>query len=223
MLRVPAEGRGEALAVFSAEWFARGYLLTEALGGGWHARAYAPGALISLLTGPGAGIGWVAFDPRPGSGGTEAPNVMPRESFVDYLRGFALRPRCGEESEARRGDVERRRSEGDREVAWPRPLALPSPLVVSGTKRACGWRWPSGGVFLQEVSTVWEKLFGGDRLPRAKVDAVVAVIDRYLSEEARLRGLQSERQTIHPKDLPPDKRRALIEEVFAILGDTGKK
>ncbi len=58
---------------------------------------------------------------------------------------------------------------------------------------------------------------------RANVDAVVRVIDRYLSEEARLRGLQSERQTIHPRNLPPGKRRALIEEVFAILGERRKE
>jgi hypothetical protein len=70
---------------------------------------------------------------------------------------------------------------------------------------------------------MWNKLFGsGDGLPREKVDAVVRVVDRYLSEEAELRGLQTEKQTIHPRDLPPDKRRALIEEVFAILGETGK-
>jgi hypothetical protein len=48
---------------------------------------------------------------------------------------------------------------------------------------------------------MWNKLFGGgDRLPRAKVDAVVAVIDRYLSEEAELRGLRGEKQSIHPRD-----------------------
>jgi hypothetical protein len=64
---------------------------------------------------------------------------------------------------------------------------------------------------------------GGDELPRAKVDALVRVIDRYLSEEARLRGLQSERQTIHSRDLPPGKLRALIEEVFAILGERRKE
>jgi hypothetical protein len=65
---------------------------------------------------------------------------------------------------------------------------------------------------------MWSKLFGGsDGLPREKVDAVVHVIDRNLAEEAELRRLQSEKQTIHPRGLPPDKRRALIEEVFAIL------
>jgi hypothetical protein len=71
---------------------------------------------------------------------------------------------------------------------------------------------------------MWNKLFGGgDRLPRERVDAVVRVVDRYLSEEAELRGLQTEKQTIHPRDLPPDKRRALMEVVFAILGETGKR
>ena len=74
------------------------------------------------------------------------------------------------------------------------------------------------------MTAIWGKLFGvGDALPREKVDAVVRVVDRYLSEEAELRRLQTEKQTIHPRDLPPDKRRALIEEVFAILGETGKR
>ena len=71
---------------------------------------------------------------------------------------------------------------------------------------------------------MWNKLFGGgDGIPREKVDAVVRVIDRYLGEEAKLRGLQTGKQTIHPRDLPPDKRRALIEEVYTILEDNGKK
>jgi hypothetical protein len=44
---------------------------------------------------------------------------------------------------------------------------------------------------------------GGDRLPHGRVDVVLRVVDRYLSEEAKLRGLQSGTQTIHPRDLPP--------------------
>jgi hypothetical protein len=76
----------------------------------------------------------------------------------------------------------------------------------------------------KEVTTMWSKLFGGGvGLPREKVDAVVHVIDRYLAEEDELRRLKSEKQTIHPRDLPPEKRRALIEEVFAILADTKTK
>lgn len=71
---------------------------------------------------------------------------------------------------------------------------------------------------------MWSKLFGGgDDLPRERVDAVVRVVDRCLSEEAELYGLRSEKQTIHPRDLPPGKRRALIEEVFAMLGENEKR
>lgn len=84
VLRVPAGGRGETLAVFSAGWAARGYLFAEAPGGGWHAKACGPDELISLLAGPCARAEWVALDPRPGHRG-EAVNVMPREGFVDYL------------------------------------------------------------------------------------------------------------------------------------------
>ena len=79
-----------------------------------------------------------------------------------------------------------------------------------------GRRNRANGDAREGVTTMWNKVFGG-RLSRAKVDAVVRVIDRHLSQEAELRGLRGERQTIHPRDLPPDKRRALIEESFAIL------
>ena len=70
---------------------------------------------------------------------------------------------------------------------------------------------------------MWSRLTrGGDGLPRDKVDAVVRLIDRYLAEEANLRNLQSDKQTIHPRDLPPPKREALIEEIFEILKDPRK-
>jgi hypothetical protein len=56
------------------------------------------------------------------------------------------------------------------------------------------------------------------------IDAAVGrVIDRYLAEGSKLRRLQTEKQTIHPRDLPPHKRRALIEGEFTILGETGKR
>ena len=55
---------------------------------------------------------------------------------------------------------------------------------------------------------MWSRLTrGGDGLPREKVDAIVRLIDQYLAEEASLRNLQSDKQTIHPRDLP-DKREA---------------
>lgn len=86
VLRVPLQGKGETLPVFSAAEAARGYLFAEAPGGGWYVRACTPGELISILAGPCAGVGWVALDSRPGRRGeADAPNVIPRENFVDYL------------------------------------------------------------------------------------------------------------------------------------------
>lgn len=86
VLRVPSEGRGQVLPVFTAGWAARGYLFAEAPGGGWYVRACSPGELVSLLVGLCAGVGWVALDPTPGRfGGGGAANAMPRENFVDYL------------------------------------------------------------------------------------------------------------------------------------------
>jgi hypothetical protein len=71
---------------------------------------------------------------------------------------------------------------------------------------------------------MWSRLTrGGDGLPREKVDAVVRLIDRYLAEEGQLSNLQSDKQTIHPRDLPPQRREELINEIFEILKDTRKK
>jgi hypothetical protein len=85
VLRIPLEGKGETLPVFTAGWAARGYLFAEAPGGGWYVRACTPGQLASLLVGLCSGVEWVALDPRPGRSGGEAANVMPREHFADYL------------------------------------------------------------------------------------------------------------------------------------------
>lgn len=71
---------------------------------------------------------------------------------------------------------------------------------------------------------MWSRLTrGGDGLPREKVDAIVRLIDQYLGEEAELRNLQSDKQTIHPRDLPPNKREALIAEISDILSDSRKR
>lgn len=87
VLRIPLEGKGEGLPVFTAGWAARGYLSAEeAPRRGWHVRACHPHELVSLLAGPCAGVEWVALDPRPGRRGTrDRANVMPRENFVHYL------------------------------------------------------------------------------------------------------------------------------------------
>lgn len=93
VLRVPMEGKGETVPVFSAGWAARGYLFAEAPGGGWHVEACAPDELVSLLT--ESGIEWVALDSRPGRRrGYETANMMPRENFVDYLLFFRVPSRC---------------------------------------------------------------------------------------------------------------------------------
>ena len=105
-------------------------------------------------------------------------------------------------------------SSGKRSGRWPTTRGV----VAGEPRRPRERQLPKGGI------AMWSRLFGGDDgLPREKVDAVVRIIDRYLAEEAELRGLQSDRQTVHPKDLPPDKRRALIGEVFAVLGETRKR
>jgi hypothetical protein len=66
---------------------------------------------------------------------------------------------------------------------------------------------------------MWSRLTrGGDGLPREKVDAIVRLIDQYLAEEASLRNLQSTSNHPPPRP-PPDKREALIEEIFEILKD----
>jgi hypothetical protein len=215
VLRVPLagmEGEGEVLPVFSAGWAARGYLFAEAPGGGWYVRACTPDELASLLVWHCASVEWVALDPRPWPRiGGEAATVMPRESFVDYLLAFSgdafpyARPVVASREETSATNTTSAMEHDERDG---RPVSRHD--GVNGNAR-------------EEVTTMWSKLFGGgDRLPREKVDAVVRVIDRYLAEEAGLRGFHTEKQTIHPRDLPPDKRRTLIEEVFAILGDARK-
>ena len=82
VLRIPLQGKGETLPVFTAGWAACRYLFAEPPGCGWYVRACTPGELVSLLVGLCAGVEWVALDPKPGG---EAANVMPRENFVDYL------------------------------------------------------------------------------------------------------------------------------------------
>jgi hypothetical protein len=92
VLRIPLEGKGRVLPVFSAGWAARGYLFAEAPGGGWYVRACTPGELVSLLVGPCAGVERVALDPRPGRHTGEAANLMPWENFVDYLLSLTPPP-----------------------------------------------------------------------------------------------------------------------------------
>jgi hypothetical protein len=185
---------GEALPVFSLEDDANAFLRLGELGDDWRARETAGGELVSVLCGPCAGVERVVLDPIGLPGPLAEGLDGPSSTEREAFMRSLLNPR-------------------------------PSRTLTSGPGPApsrAGTR--ANGNVREEVRGMWNKLFGGrDEPSRAKVDAVVRVVDRYLSEEARLRGLQSEKQTIHPTDLPPDRRRALIEEVFAILGKAEKK
>ena len=185
---------GEALPVFSLEDDASAFLRLGELGDDWRARETAGGELVSVLCGPCAGVERVVLDPIGLPGPLAEGLDGPSSTEREAFMRSLLNPR-------------------------------PSRTLTSGpglTRGRAGTR--ANGNVREEVTGMWNKLFGGrDEPSRAKVDAVVRVVDRYLSEEARLRGLQSERQTIHPRDLPPDRQRALIEEVFAILGQAEKR
>ena len=67
---------------------------------------------------------------------------------------------------------------------------------------------------------MWSRLTrGGDGLPREKVDAIVRLIDQYLSEEASLRNRQSDKQTIHAGNLPPNSMKAMLRQISSILSE----
>lgn len=60
-----ATGR-EALPVFSDEEEAEEFVRLGNWGAGWQVREASARELVSVLSGPGADIGWVALDPWPG-------------------------------------------------------------------------------------------------------------------------------------------------------------
>ena len=66
VLRTTLASGEEALAVFSFEEEARMFLEFGAPDGGWRVRVTPAGELISVLSGPCLGVGWVALDPLPG-------------------------------------------------------------------------------------------------------------------------------------------------------------
>lgn len=55
---------------------------------------------------------------------------------------------------------------------------------------------------------MWKKWLCEDEgLPRAKIDAVVKFIDRYLTGEAELQRLHTDKQTMHPRTCRPRSAR----------------
>ena len=79
VLRTSLASGAEALPVFSFEEEARMFLEFGALDGGWRVRVTTVGELISIMSGPCAGVDWVALDPLPG------PFV---EALTGYLAGM---------------------------------------------------------------------------------------------------------------------------------------
>ena len=89
LLRVPVRGSEEVLPVFSSRWPAQSFLDHVSFGTEWLAKECYPSELISLLSGPYAGVEWVLLDPLPGCLVSEdrPANLMRSDNFVDYLSG----------------------------------------------------------------------------------------------------------------------------------------
>ena len=85
VLRTSLSSGEEALAVFSFKDEARMFLESGALDGGWRVRVTTVGELISIISGPCAGVGWVALDPLPGSDGAlwNCLLSVEREAFTE--------------------------------------------------------------------------------------------------------------------------------------------
>ena len=65
LLRVSLRSGEQVLPVFSSGEAARRFLLSSALGEGWHIRECSAGELISLLFGPCANVKQVLLNPLP--------------------------------------------------------------------------------------------------------------------------------------------------------------
>lgn len=89
VLCISLKAKGEVFPVFSVGWAARAYLFAEASDKGWYAKACDADEIISLLDSLRDRVEWVALDASPDRQDQgEVANVMPRESFVDYLSCF---------------------------------------------------------------------------------------------------------------------------------------
>jgi hypothetical protein len=86
VLRTSLASGKQALPVFSFEEEARVFLEFGALDGGWRVRVTTVGELISIMSGPYAGVGWVALDPLPGPDGTAWNGLLSveREAFMEF-------------------------------------------------------------------------------------------------------------------------------------------
>src|ERR671915_486196 len=86
-LTIRTDDEQEALAVFSSEEEAEIILRFGGVTGGWRARESSAGELVSVLSGPCAGVKKVALDPSPEMvvEGTVGLVSLLRESFMNLV------------------------------------------------------------------------------------------------------------------------------------------
>lgn len=84
-----ASGREGALPVFSHEQEAEEFVRLGNWGAGWQVRETSARELVSVLSGTGADIGWVALDPWPEIDGGMVVDLIGvgRREFVEQLVG----------------------------------------------------------------------------------------------------------------------------------------
>jgi hypothetical protein len=87
VLTIRTGGEQETLPVFSSEEEAKIILGFEGVTGGWRARESGAGELVSVLSGPCAGVEKVALDPSPEMvvEGTVGLVSLLRESFMNLI------------------------------------------------------------------------------------------------------------------------------------------
>ena len=106
-LTIRTDDEQEALAVFSSEEEAEIILRFGGVTGGWRARESSAGELVSVLSGPCAGVKKVALDPSPEMvvEGTVGLVSLLRESFMKLIMARRSGPlRLGEPEELGRTD-----------------------------------------------------------------------------------------------------------------------
>ena len=102
MLTIRTDDEQETLPVFSSEEEAEIFLRFGGVTGGWRARGSSAGELVSVLSGPYAGVKKVALDPSPEMvvEGTVRLVSLLRESFMNLIMARRRGPlRLGEPEE----------------------------------------------------------------------------------------------------------------------------
>ena len=103
VLTIRSDDEQETLPVFSSEEEAKIILQLGGVTGGWRARESSAGELVSVLSGPCAGVEKVALDPSPEMivEGTVRLVSLLRESFMNLITAKRCRPLSSGEPEER--------------------------------------------------------------------------------------------------------------------------